>query len=56
MGSAVTVKTFSPKNGKKEFWGTLSSYEDGDVTLVCDGEKEVFTKKEIASVRLRVEF
>ncbi len=56
MGSAVTLKTFSPRDGKKEFWGNLASYENGDVTLDVDGEAVTFGKKEIASVRLRVEF
>ena len=56
MGSPVTLKTFSPKNGKKEFSGNLSAYEDGNVTLNVDGESISFEKKEIASVRLRVEF
>ncbi len=56
MGSAVTLKTFSPRDGKKEFWGNLTSYEDGDVTIDIDGEPARFEKKEIASVRLRVEF
>lgn len=56
MGSAVTLKTFSPKNGKKEFLGNLSAYENGNVTLSVDGEELLFEKKEIASVRLRVEF
>ena len=56
MGSPVTLKTFSPKNGKKEFLGNLSSYDNGSVTLSDDGETVLFEKKEIASVRLRVEF
>ena len=56
MGSPVTVKTFSPKDGKKEFYGTLASYNDGDITLEADGETVAFSKKELASVRLRVEF
>ncbi len=56
MGSPVTLKTFSPKDGKKEFFGNLESYNDGDVTLSSDGEMISFAKKEIASVRLRVEF
>lgn len=56
IGSAVTLKTFSPKAGKKEFWGNLAAYADGDVTLEVSGEEITFTKKEIASVRLRVEF
>lgn len=56
MGSAVTLKTFSPKAGRKEFWGKLTAYADGDVTVDVDGEEITFAKKEIASVRLRVEF
>ncbi len=56
MGSAVTLKTFSPKDGKKEFFGSLRAYDNGNVTLALDDEDVVFEKKEIASVRLRVEF
>ncbi|MBR3848427.1 MAG: ribosome maturation factor RimP [Oscillospiraceae bacterium] len=56
MGASVTLKTFSPKMGKKEFFGTLCGYDNGNVTLSQSGEETVFEKKEIASVRLRVEF
>lgn len=56
MGSPVTLKTFSPKNGEKEFFGNLSAYNGGDVAIEVDGETVEFTKKEVASVRLRVEF
>lgn len=56
VGSPITLKTFSPKNGKKEFLGNLKAYADGDVTVEVDGEELLFTKKEVASVRLRVEF
>ncbi len=56
MGSPVTLKTFSPKNGKKEFCGTLASYSDGNISLTTDDGEIAFDKKEIASVRLRIEF
>ncbi len=56
MGSPVTLKTFAVRDGKKEFEGTLSGYNDGDVTIDIDGSNVTFTKKEIAMVRLRVEF
>ena len=57
MGSPVTLKIFSPKDGRKEFCGNLASYsDDGAITLLADGEELSFEKKEIASVRLRVEF
>ncbi len=57
MGSAVLVKTYKPKDGRKEFAGTLAGYEDGAVILdMGTGEPIRFEKSEIALVRLRVEF
>ncbi len=57
MGSAVLVKTYKPKDGRKEFVGTLAGYEDGAVLLdMGTGEPLRFEKSEIALVRLRVEF
>lgn len=57
MGSAVLVKTYKPKDGRKEFAGTLAGYEDGAVLLdMGTGEPIRFEKSEIALVRLRVEF
>ena len=56
MGSPVTVKLYSPKNGKKEFIGTLSGYADGQLTVTApDGTQNTFDKKEYAGVRLRIE-
>ena len=57
MGSAVLVKTYKPRDGRKEFAGTLAGYEDGAVLLdMGTGEPLRFEKSEIALVRLRVEF
>lgn len=56
MGSAVDVKLYRPRDGRKEFTGTLESYQDGDVTITVAGESVAFTKKEIAQVRLHIEF
>ena len=57
MGSSVLVKTYKPKDGRKEFAGTLAGYEDGAVLLdMGTGEPLRFEKSEIALVRLRVEF
>ena len=57
MGSAVLVKTYKPKDGRKEFAGTLAGYDDGAVLLdMGTGEPLRFEKSEIALVRLRVEF
>ena len=56
MGSFVSVKLFKPVNGAKEFIGTLTGYEDGDVTIEAAGNTYTFRKNEVAQVRLHVEF
>ena len=57
MGQAVTVKLYSPRDGSREFVGTLSAYDDGAVTITTQsGETVTFDKKEYAGVRLRIEF
>lgn len=56
MESPVLVKLYQPKNGSKEFKGILTGYDDGDVTIEQAGTSVTFAKKEIALVRLYVEF
>lgn len=55
LGSLVEVKLYSAVDGSKQWVGTLVSYDDGDVTVDAGGEHR-FTQKQIASVRLHVEF
>ena len=55
IGSQVEVRLYSAVDGAKQWVGTLTGYEDGDVIIRSGGERR-FTKKQIASVRLRVEF
>ena len=52
LGAEVEVKLYRPKDGRKEFVGPLKAYEDGAVTLDVNGQETVFTKQEIALVRL----
>jgi len=52
LGAEVEVKLYRPREGRKEFVGTLKAYEDGGVTLDVNGREAVFTKQEIALVRL----
>ena len=54
-GSSVEVSLYSSVDGSKKWIGILKSYDDGDVTI-DSGEERVFTKKQIASVRLHVDF
>ena len=56
MGSPVLVKTYKNRDGRKEFAGDLSGYEDGAVLLTVGKETMRFEKAEIALVRLRVVF
>ena len=52
MGKKVDVKFYRPMDGRKEYTGILTGYEDGNVTV--DGR--TFEKKDVAQVRLHVEF
>lgn len=56
MGSAVTVRLYQNRDGRKEFAGTLTGYEDGAVTIDVGGTELRFEKKDVALCRLRVEF
>ena len=56
MGSPVTLKTYRPRNGRKEFAGILTGYENGAVEIDLSGNMLRFEKEEIALVRLRAEF
>ncbi len=52
MGKEVTVKFYRPINGKKEYVGILSGYENGDVIV----DDQHFLKKDIAHVKLHATF
>ena len=56
MGADVLVKTYQPRNGRKEFAGVLTGYEEGAVSIMADDEELRFEKAEIAQVRLRCDF
>lgn len=57
MGSPILLKTYQPVDGQKEFAGTLSGYDQGNVTMTLkNGTEKTFAKESVAVVRLRVEF
>ena len=57
LGSPVLVKTYKPKDGRKEFAGVLAGYDNGAVLLDMGGAEPLrFEKPELALVRLSVEF
>ncbi len=52
----VCVHLYRARDGRKEFVGILTRFENGDVTLEIDGTPVTFEKKEIAQVRLYPRF
>jgi len=58
LGAPVTVRLYRAREGRKEFAGTLKSYDEasGDVTVSVGREELTFPKSDVALVRLRVEF
>jgi ribosome maturation factor RimP len=56
QNAEVEVKLYRPRDGRKDFVGLLQSCVEGDVTLEIAGAPVIFTKKEIALVRLYPRF
>ena len=56
LGKAVEIRTYRPIDKQKEFYGILDSYDDNSVTIDEDGNLRTFEKKEIALIRLAIEF
>ncbi len=58
MGSPVTVRLYRNRDGRKEFAGTLTGYDEGTgaVTVRIGDNETTFDKADTALVRLRVEF
>ena len=56
IGSPVAVKLYQAREGRKEFAGVLTGYENGDVTITVGEKPMTFRKSEVALCRLRIEF
>ena len=58
LGSPVLVKLYRNLDGRKEFAGHLKGYDEagGNVTITIGNHERTFPKKDVALVRLRVEF
>lgn len=57
MGDEVDIKLYKARNKQKEFTGVLKAYDKNTVTIELeDGTEEVFTRAEIALIRLAFDF
>lgn len=55
MGSRIQIKLYQPLNGQKSYVGELKAYDNGDVTVLTNGEELTLKKPMIAQVRLYAE-
>ena len=56
IGQEVELKLFKPKDGTKEFAGTLKGFDDSTVTVTINDQDEVFIRKEISVIKLALDF
>ncbi len=56
-GKEIEVRLFAPVDGKKEYTGILTAYENGLITIMTeDGRSLSFKRTETALVRLALDF
>ena len=56
MGKLVEIRTYRPIEKQKEFCGVLNAYDESSVTIDEDGHLRTFDRKDIALIRLAIEF
>lgn len=57
LGEEVEIRLYKPRNKQKEFTGVLKAYDKETVTIELeDGAEEVFTRAELALIRLAFDF
>ena len=56
IGKEIEVRTFHAIDKQKEFCGVLDEYDENSVTIKEDGVLSTFEKKDIALIRLAIEF
>ncbi len=58
LGESVEIRTYKPVDGRKEFAGVLKAFDRETVTVsqAEDGAERVFQRKEIAQIRLALDF
>ena len=56
MGREVELRTYRPIRKQKEFYGILAAYDENSVTLETEEGAQKFDKKEIALIRMAIDF
>lgn len=53
IGNEINVKLFKLENGKKEFDGILTSFNDKNVTIKVENEEITLERKNISTMKLK---
>ena len=56
IGDEVELKTFEAIDGCKDFEGGLKAFDKENITLDAAGTDKVFPRKQIANLKLKVDF
>ena len=56
LGEEVEIRTYKPIDKQKEFSGILKAYDKDTVTIEEDSKERVFTRADIALIRLALDF
>ncbi len=56
IGEDVDLKTYKSVNGAKEFTGTLTAFDKDSIIITFDDGVEKFSRKDIAQIRLSIDF
>ncbi len=56
LGQEVEIKTYKPIDKQKEFCGVLKNFDDKTVTIEEEQGERTFERKEIALIRLALDF
>ena len=56
IGEEVEIKVFEPVDKCKEFVGELKGFDEGSITITLDGQERSFARKNIALIRLTLDF
>ncbi|HIX60545.1 MAG TPA: ribosome maturation factor RimP, partial [Candidatus Blautia gallistercoris] len=51
MGKEVEIRTYRPIEKQKEFYGTLTAYDNSSVTIEEETQTRTFDRKDIALIR-----
>lgn len=56
IGKEIDIKLYKAIDKQKEFTGILTGYTDDEITLEIDGNEQKFARKDLALIRLALNF